>query len=223
MNNMYKPLKSYIMKKRFFLAFFLAVLVLFVVMGCKETIVGPIPPIVKKYTVETISNANGIINPSGKTEVISGKNFDLTITPNPGFKVGLIKVNDIEVVLIGNTYSLTNVNNDYKIEVTFKKTLSWYAMQGAWSKDSVIIKENDGTWTHHLSSVKDSVFFLPTGRYNIYDSGGTKIIGDGDWSISESTTPATFNFGGFIWRIEELNDVSLILATDDFKDVYSHH
>lgn len=220
---MYKPLKSYIMKKRFFLVFFLAVLILFVVMGCKEIIVGPIdPPIVKKYTIETTSGPNGIISPSGKTEVISGGGFDLIITEDPGFKK-VVKVNDIEVSLNNNKYSLTNVGKDYKINVTFIKTLSWYAMQGAWSKDSVIIKEDDGTWTHHLSSVKDSVFFLPTGRYNIYNSGGTKIVGDGDWSISELTVPATFNYGGYIWEIEKLDDKSLILAVKDGKNIYSHH
>lgn len=204
------------MKKRIFLAFFLVVLILFVVMGCKETIVGPI---VKNYTVETTSGPNGIINPSGKTEVISGGAFKLTITEDPGFKK-VIKVNNIEEVLIGNIYSLI-VDKDYKIEVTFIKTLSWYAMQGAWNLDSLIIKEDDGTWTHRLSSAKDSVFFLPTGRYTTYRNG--KKIGDGDWSISELTVPATFNYGGFVWRIKELNKISLILETDDFKDIYSHH
>jgi hypothetical protein len=193
-------------------------LVILLIVGCVACIKDPIDP---KYIIEASAGLGGIISPSGRIEVVSGDNLNFTLSPDPGFKADSITVNGVNSPLTGNTFDLSNITNDYKVEITFKKTLSWYAMQGAWNKDSVIIKEDDGTWTHHLSSAKDSVFFLPTGRYNTYRNG--KLIGDGNWSISELTVPATFNYGGFIWRIEELNDVSLILATNDFKDIYSHH
>lgn len=192
---------------------------IFVVLGCeKEPVLEP------TYTVNITCDTNkGMVTPFGEIkDVKKDQEIEITINPKFGFKGDSVIVDGVKSPLASNIYfSLINKAKNSNVEVIFTKTLSWYAMQGAWNKDSLIIKENDGTWTHHLSSSKDSVFFLPTGRYNTYRNG--KLIGDGNWSISESTIPATFNDGGFIWTIEELNSVSLILSTNDFKHIYTHH
>ena len=168
-----------------------------------------------------LSGPNGTINPLGSLQVDNGADLNLTLQPNPGFKVDTFKVNGNIIQLTGNNYLLANINKSYKIEVKYKRTLTWLLMNKSWNEDSVIIRETDGRWFHYVSLTKDSVLFLPTGRFNIYIKG--LLVGDGNWSIAENAIPPTLSFGGN-WNLEKLDDVSLIIS--DFfgvKEIYTHH
>ncbi len=213
-------------KKILLIASFFAILIL--LLGCKGSIVVDptpvtVPPIVKKYTVDINSDTNGVINPSGKIEVISGNSLNLSITPKFGYKLDTFLVNQFPVIVNGNSYSLNNVDKNYQIKATYVKNLSWYLTQGKWKCDSVSLLEPGSIWYNYamwgISGASQFVFiFLPDGTYELYESG--KLYRSGTWSISgEDTKSASLtlkmSIGSEVWKIEKLDVSNLILFRDD--------
>jgi hypothetical protein len=217
--------------------FLLLALALLLLVRCEKE---PIDP--PKYIIEACAGVGGIISPSGKIEVVSGSNKSFTFTPDAGFKGDSISVNGKLLPLINNIYNLENITSDYKVEITPKKTLSWYLMNGEWKMDSIIIRElSDGiTWSHYAlwgvsGATQEAITFLPSGRIAEYWNG--KYVGDSRWSINETTNPPTLNVGGEVSIIEKLDEVSLVLARYDMeclgcpdpqtvgaaRKIYSHH
>jgi len=202
-------------------------------------------PNVKMVTVETSVGPGGTINPLGITQVDSGGSLAIVLTPDPGFAPDSVILNGISHPYTENIYDLFNITADTKVKVVFKKTLDWYLMNGEWDRDSIIRRNNaDSTWIHAKvwgvsGALQIAVTFLPTGRVSEYWNG--VYSGDWTWSIDETTNPPTLNAGGGeIWKIEKLDDKSLVLARYDIqclvcsdptdpktfiatKDVYSHH
>ena len=70
------------------------------------------------YTINATAGANGAIDPAGITTVISGANQTYNITPNTGYHVADVLVDDSSV---GNvtTYQFTNVVANHTISATF--------------------------------------------------------------------------------------------------------
>ena len=207
--------KIWDMKKLLFLVIPLIIIVGYIVVSCEKE------PI--KYTIEASAGLGGMISPSGIFEVVAGSSKVFTPIPDPGFKVDFITVNGVDSPLTSPYFSLLNIGKDYIINLTFKKTLSWYAMQGAWNLDSVLVKQPDETWLPMIMDRRDSLILFPIGTY-LYYRDGVKI-GDGRWSVSETTIPATFTRGGFPWDIERLDEGFLILMSKDgyIRHIYSHH
>ena len=175
---------------------------------------------IDKYNIEASSGLGGMISPSGKIEVDGGTNKIFTITPDAGYRGDFITVNGEKLPLTSNTYSLLNITKDYKIEVIYKKDLIFVLTQKPWVKDSVILRELNGSWSRYASTDKDSIIFNPNGRFNIYRKG--VLVGDGPWSINETTNPPTINYGGK-WSINILNEASLDITKDGVRYMYSHH
>jgi len=191
--------------------FLLLVLAVMLISRCVKD-----PAYDSKYTINATSVGiiGGTISPSGKIEVVSGSNKSFSLTPDAGFKADSISVNGKLLPLINNIYNIENITSDYKVEAIFKKTLSWYLMNGSWTKDSLIAREDDGIWSHYATSIPSVVTFLPNGRFTIYLDG--VLIGDGSWFINEATNPPTLNWGEIV-EIEKLNETSLILAKYDVQ------
>lgn len=225
---MSKSLKNKNMKKLLFVIFLASLILL---LGCKgSTVIDPIPvvPPVVKYTVEVISDTNGVISPSDKIiSVVSGENLPLKISSNFGYKVNSLIVNGFPAVLTGNTstvnYTLPNVEKNSKIEVVRGKSLSWYLTQNKWKCDSLINLEPDGRWVRYLlwgepDAIQFVYTFLPDGSYNLYASG--KFNSSGTWFVSgEDTKSPVLNLKEnnviTVWKIEQLDEVYLTLFRDD--------
>lgn len=203
--------------------FFLAIPL--IITGCLIACEDYDPAVIAKYTIEATAGEGGIIRPSGEMEVVSGENVNFSFKADAGFKIDSITINGIISSLTTNWYTLLNVTSNYKIKVTFKKTLSWYLILGPWMRDSIIIRENNGSWSHYAlwgvpGELQEVVTFLPNGRITLYWNGVK--VGDAKWSIDETTNPPTLNCGG-IWTLETLSEISLIIVKDDVKYIYSHH
>jgi hypothetical protein len=71
------------------------------------------------HTITATAGANGSISPSGDVIVNAGDDQSFTITPNAGYKVGMVSVDG---VLIGavSTYTFNNVQNNHSIHATFE-------------------------------------------------------------------------------------------------------
>lgn len=75
------------------------------------------------YLVDTHSGVGGTITPGGKTKVAAGKSFELTITPATGYQLDKLLDNDEDKSsdASGGTYTISAVNEDHTLFVTFKE------------------------------------------------------------------------------------------------------
>jgi len=118
-----------------------------------------------------------------------------------------------------SAYTLTNILKNYKVGVTYRKTLSRYLAQG--KCDSVANLEPDGSWSRYLlwgvTGATQYVYtFLPNGSYALdasgFESGGT-------WTITgeEKNSPVLnlkSNNVTIVWKIEQLDGVYLTILND---------
>jgi hypothetical protein len=205
------------MKKLILLA-----LVAIVLVGCDgcNPINPPEPPIVKtkQFTIETNTTVGGMITPV-KMVVDSGKNATLIVTPSFGFFINEIKVNGTAVSLtsIDPTYhtfalNLYSANSNKKVNVSFKKNLSWYLCNTKWVLDSTYVVIDSVLWkSYDYPQHKDIREFLPNGTYVEYVDGKLVTDNSSKWSIDESTSilsiPGYANF-----KIIILNEKKLIIT-----------
>jgi hypothetical protein len=68
-----------------------------------------------------IKSGKGTLSAHGLTEVAPGKGYNLTVTPNEGYEVVSVLVNDQLVELKNNVLSLASINENTVIEVKFNK------------------------------------------------------------------------------------------------------
>lgn len=225
------PLKKpNIMQRRILiLVSFLAALVLLV--GCEKDVLEPVvkkdPPVVEpiaKFTVEITSNGDGgTVTPFvGTKDFDKGSTLKVTLNNKPGYKKSL-KVNEAIVSLTGDDYVISDIANDYKLTANFEKTLSLYLTQNKWKKDSIYLREDNGTWSGYKlwgkpGELQEIVAFLPNGRMEIYNPLKGKV-GDGPWSVDESKKPAILNYSGELLEVEYIDDSIMRLAKYDMPNV----
>jgi len=193
----------------------LAILLIIVGIACER--ITDDPAVVEPtYIVNITCDTNmGTVSPFGEIkDVKKDQKIELTIIPKPGFKGESIIVDGVKSPLTSNTYSLINGAKNSNVEVIFEKTLSWYIILSPWTNDSVMLHpSNDGKngpWSNYASFDNHVVTFLPNGNFNFYSERVS--FREGKWSIDETTNPASLNWGGGIWQIEKLNEVSLVIA-----------
>ena len=72
----------------------------------------------KTYSLTAVSNGHGTVTPSGVTVVSEGRGQTFTFSPDPYYGVSQILVDGVEVP-IASFITLSNVNSDHVINVTF--------------------------------------------------------------------------------------------------------
>jgi hypothetical protein len=113
------------------------------------------------YPVDASSGSGGSINPSGRTFVYEGLNQSFTITPNIGYEVSDVLVDNISV---GNvtTYTFSNVTTSHTISASFSNitfTLSGSSGANGSISPSGIRTVNYGT--------NQTFTFIPNAGYKI--------------------------------------------------------
>ena len=78
-----------------------------------------VPIIIKTYTISASSSNGGVISPAGTSVVNSGNNISYTITPNNGYLLDSLIVDDIKVTN-ATTYTFSNVTTNHTIKAVFK-------------------------------------------------------------------------------------------------------
>ncbi|MEF3254812.1 MAG: hypothetical protein K6348_04520, partial [Deferribacterales bacterium] len=74
---------------------------------------------ITRYTIDAKAGSGGSISPSGTITVNSGNLQTFTITPNTGYKIKDVKVDNVSVGAV-TTYTFENVTANHKIEVEFE-------------------------------------------------------------------------------------------------------
>ncbi len=178
--------------------FFFSLLAIFLV-SCDggDPIINPPepPPVVtiKKFTVTTnVIGGHGTVSPSFVT-VDSGKIITLNVSPEFGYLVDSIRVNNVSIPLPTSTEILLEVTSDKKVEVTFKYkyekgTPEWYLTQFVWVESGLFIWVNNIWWDF---TTKDPLliskfWWNPDGTYN-QEWNNRKI--KGNWSFDKTKNP----------------------------------
>ena len=74
---------------------------------------------VKAFTIEAINNTGGVISPAGINLVNYGQNISFTITPNAGYLLDSLIIDNVKVDNTTN-YTFTNVISNHTIKAIFK-------------------------------------------------------------------------------------------------------
>ncbi|WP_176547226.1 S8 family serine peptidase [Bacillus sp. AFS053548] len=73
------------------------------------------------HTIMVTAGDHGTISPSGRVTVNELTDQMFIITPDIGYEIASLKVDGVDTKATNNTYTLTNITSDHKIDVTFKK------------------------------------------------------------------------------------------------------
>ncbi|MGN1081043.1 MAG: hypothetical protein ACI4QV_03025 [Acutalibacteraceae bacterium] len=72
-------------------------------------------------TIVTKSSSGGSVSPFGTSEVATGENLTVTVTPDEGYVINFVTVDDIDVELAAdNTYTFSNIGEDHVLYAAFK-------------------------------------------------------------------------------------------------------
>jgi predicted nucleic-acid-binding Zn-ribbon protein len=102
-----------------------------------------------QYTIISSADANGSVNPIGSTIVNYDDSVVFTANPGTGYIVDTWSVDDVIVQTGGNTYTLSNIQTNHTVNVTFKQ-LQYTIVSSAGANgsvnpiDSTIVNYDDG-------------------------------------------------------------------------------
>ena len=127
------------------------------------------------HTITASAGANGSINPSGPVSVSDGGSQTFTITPNTGYHIDSVIINNVYRGTM-SSYTFNNVQADSTIRATF--AINTYALTLSTSGSGTAVKVPDQTTYNYHSSV--TITATPT--------GGAVFVG---WSgsVSGATNP----------------------------------
>ncbi|WP_179865586.1 S8 family serine peptidase [Bacillus sp. AFS017336] len=73
------------------------------------------------HTIMVTAGDHGTISPSGRVTVNELTDQMFMITPDIGYEIATLKVDNVETMATNNIYTLTNIKGNHTIDVTFKK------------------------------------------------------------------------------------------------------
>ncbi len=196
------------------------------------------------YLISTSAGKNGTIDESELVDI--GSYYTVNITPDSGYEIDEIKVDD-EFVTPSNTYDFANVMGDHKIEVTFKLIvksgflIGWGGNQSFYTSFLIdelanvikvevgsygLVLKNDGTvgqWNspYELPTSLNLVKAIAIGDEHslALKSDGT-IIAWGMGLYGETTIPAGLKD---VVAISAGNEHSVVLKRDGTVDVWGNN
>ena len=81
----------------------------------------PEPAELTMHTITATTGVNGTISPEGSISIADGNSETFTFTPDSGYEIDTVTVDDSPVSVTGNSYTLSNITKNTKVHVTFKK------------------------------------------------------------------------------------------------------
>jgi hypothetical protein len=93
-----------------------------------------IPKIIHTITVE--AGINGTISPSGSVPVAEGTNKTFTITPNMGYQISDVFVDNVSVGAVA-AYTFNNVQTDHTIRASYTTVPTWSVTAGSGAGGSI--------------------------------------------------------------------------------------
>ena len=164
------------------------------------------------FTIETSCGSNGTVSSLGKSEVLKGIDLTIAITPNPGYEIDALIVDDA-VVLTKSSYAFLNISSNHKLVVSFRKSQLGNLTQGPWRRCEVQYRHKGTTiWTNYF--VPDITIltyaFDATFNLKVFDSKSILIGGYG----YEIKADSLIWGGGMRQKIIHLTSDTLILRAE---------
>ncbi len=119
------------------------------------------------FVITATAGENGIITPSGETEVLQGGEQTFTLIPDIGYMVDSVFVDDEYVEVLNNMFTFTDVQSAHAIHATFRH-ISVAIDEVAVGEVSLYPNPNNGNFTLELVGVNAQ-------EYAIYDISGRII------------------------------------------------
>ena len=152
--------------------------------------------------ITSVPGGNGTITPS-KIGVIEGSKVKITFTPNTGYMIDKVLVNDAEKALDGNTLKLKNITSNMKIKVVVEK-IEYKVIEGA--EQTYTITEDtearfriDADYSLFNNKVYVDNVLVDSSNYTS-KSGSTIIVLNKDYvdtlAVGEHTLKVAFADGG---------------------------
>ena len=116
------------------------------------------------FTINASAGSNGSISPAGKISVNSGDSQTYTFTPNPGYSVQDVKLNNFSLGAL-SSYTVTNVQSDQTVSVTFAPVLVLHTVTATVTEGGTISYKGEKQWNPGTSP-----------RYNILPQTGYYIM-----------------------------------------------
>lgn len=103
------------------------------------------------YKITATAYPGGTISPEDNVDVDEGNDQTFDITPDAGYKIADVVVDDVSVLdaLVNNTYIFTNVTADHTISVTFHIAIGDISGMSSGMNFSVVLEKDTGkvlTW-----------------------------------------------------------------------------
>ncbi len=140
------------------------------------------------------------------TEIKSGSDMTINFTTPIGYDVDTVLVDGVKASLTNKAYKFLNIIANHNITVTSKinERFKILTEPRAWVEDSVSVKEIDNTWSSYKSEARDSIFFYPDLKIDIYQKG--KLVGNGNWSLSGAKSDTILFNGKYGYTILYLGE-----------------
>jgi hypothetical protein len=107
---------------------------------------------IKTYTITATAGAGGSISPSGNVKVNQGADKIFTITPNAGYQIADVKVDNVSKGAI-STYTFTNVTANHTISATFKSATQTAAVRPVLE---CVRNNRNGTYTAYFGYLNEN-------------------------------------------------------------------
>jgi uncharacterized repeat protein (TIGR02543 family) len=153
-----------------------------------------------KYTITVIAGEHGSISPSTVT-VNKGTSQSFTITPDNGYKIDTVFVDDVLTLLSGKTYTFNSINKNYTLRVIFAKNP--YKITTSTDSHGVISPGNEQEYKEGTSQV---FTITPAQGYAI-----DKVMVDNTIDVTNELINNTYTF-------ENINADHTIHATFKLKN-----
>ena len=168
---------------------------------------------VKQYTITASASANGTIDPSGSVKVNHGSDKTFTITPNAGYIIETITVDNNPTTITtpsGQNYTFSNVTANHSISATFNQDITYYTFSGK------VLYNNSTNSPLQNVTVKlisaNNTFEVPT------NSSGEYLFSNllpGTYQISFTTT----NAWGGVNATDALKTARVFASLETFNDL----
>jgi len=176
-----------------------------------------------KYLITPTAGINGTITPSTPQTVLAGSNLTFTATPAMGYQVDQWLVDDGIVQKGGSTFTLSHIDTNHTIEVTFTNGGTLYAG----TENGAVYFSMDNGLTWNTTTIPSPGF----GVNSIFVTPSTLYIGSADAKVYHSTNNgiswhATSAVPGgtpinSVWVVPVNNVLTIYAGTQDGNVYYS--
>ncbi len=145
------------------------------------------------YTLDAIAGSGGTIAPSGTMTVNYGSNQSFTVTPNTGYEIQSILIDDVNnsAAVIAGSYTFTNITTDHTIAANFVQLT--YTITATAGTGGTINPSGTLTLTHGSSR---TYTITPNAGYKIVQVlidglNNTDVVNNGNYVFTNITTNHT--------------------------------